>query len=234
MAQTWLESGPRPLSGGDRYQVVVHVVDAETLAAGAEGRCELEDGPWLAAETVRRIGCDSSRVAMLEDGDGNVLDVGRKTRSIPPSIARALRARDRGCRFPGCTNRRFVDGHHVEHWAEGGETRIDNLVQLCRCHHRLVHEGGFRVEKNDSAEFLFRRPDGQVIDGGPARTSNTRPTAEALMAENEALGLDIGHPTGVSRWDGQPMDYHMVVDGLLARGDGGSHFGNAHPAGPDP
>ena len=87
----------------------------------------------------RRIGCDSSFVTLVEDDEGNPLNIGRKTRKVSPAMQRALKARDGGCRFPGCTQHRYVDAHHLEHWAEGGETKLDNLVQLCRYHHRLIH-----------------------------------------------------------------------------------------------
>jgi len=130
----------REQSGGDRHQVVVHV--DEVALADAEGGCELADGPALAAETARRLACDASAVELKERG-GEPLSVGRKTRSIPPALRRALRLRDPGCRFPGCENHRFVDAHHIEHWALGGETSMNNLVLLCRTHHRLVHEGGY-------------------------------------------------------------------------------------------
>ena len=96
----------------------------------------------VSAETSRRVSCDASLVTMRQSIDGAVLDIGRKTRTIPPSIRRALFARDRTCRFPGCTSRR-CDAHHVEHWIDGGATSLDNLMLLCRRHHRAVHEGGF-------------------------------------------------------------------------------------------
>ena len=92
------------------------------------------------AETSRRTTCDCSIIGMIESEQGEPLSIGRKTRAIPPAMRRALRARDKGCRFPGCTNTHFIDGHHVRHWADGGETRLDNLLQLCRHHHRLVHD----------------------------------------------------------------------------------------------
>ena len=94
------------------------------------------------AETSRRMACDASVVHWHETQDGEPLSVGRKTRSIPLAIRRALQRRDGGCRFPGCTCSRFVDAHHITHWADGGETGMDNLVLLCRRHHRMVHEGG--------------------------------------------------------------------------------------------
>ena len=130
MAETTLRNGPEPLSATDRYQVVVHVT-AETLAANETGRCELENGQSLALDTVRRIACDSSLLRITLDGAGNPLDIGRKTRAIPPALRRALQARDGNCRFPGCNHRR-VDAHHIRHWADGGDTSIDNLVLLCR------------------------------------------------------------------------------------------------------
>ena len=140
MAESFLATGPRDLSGGDRQQIVVHV-DAETLKHSHAGRCELEHGPSIAAETARRLSCDASIVRIVENEQGEPLDVGRKTRTIPPAIRRALNARDKGCRFPGCSFKRYIDGHHVKHWAHGGETKLSNLVTLCRFHHRLVHEG---------------------------------------------------------------------------------------------
>ncbi len=108
-------------------------------------RCHLADGPTLSPETVRRLGCDAGVVRIVER-DGRPLTVGRRTRTIPPALRRALRSRDAGCRFPGCTHERFLHAHHIRHWAKGGPTTLENLVQLCSYHHRLVHEGGFRVE----------------------------------------------------------------------------------------
>jgi hypothetical protein len=124
-------------AGGDRYQVVVHV-EAGTLTGDGEGRCELADGVALAPETARRLACDAS-VVELREQDGRTLSLGRKRRTLSAALRRALAARDQGCCFPGCTRRRFVDAHHIEHWGTGGETNLDNLVLLCRRHHRLVH-----------------------------------------------------------------------------------------------
>jgi hypothetical protein len=105
------------------------------------GAAKSSGDPPIPVETVRRLSCDASLLRVLENPHGEPLDVGRKTRSIPPNIRRALNSRDGGCRFPGCTHQRYVDAHHIEHWAEGGETKLSNLVTLCRLHHRLVHEG---------------------------------------------------------------------------------------------
>ena len=116
----------------ERYQVVVHV-DSSTLSHDRNGTCQLDDGPPLAAETARRLACDASLVRVRELA-GEPLSVGRRTRTIPRAMRRALAMRDGGCRFPGCERRRFLDAHHVRHWARGGETRLRNLVLLCGYH----------------------------------------------------------------------------------------------------
>jgi hypothetical protein len=133
------------------------------LIERTSGRCEIDDGPSIAAETARRIACDASVVTIVEDERGEPLDVGRKTRAIPPAVRRALASRDKGCRFPGCTHTRYVDGHHVRHWAEGGETKLSNLVTLCRFHHRAVHEGRLVVERLDDGAWRFSKPDGESL-----------------------------------------------------------------------
>jgi Domain of unknown function (DUF222)/HNH endonuclease len=168
LAEQFLAEPPQVAEGlgtADRYQLVVHA-SAEALpeygALEADDAPQIENGPMLANETVRRIACDASLMRILETGAGEPLDAGRKTRVIPPSMHRALKRRDPGCRFPGCVNTRFVDGHHITHWADGGATRLDNLVLLCRHHHRLLHEGGYYVVK-DGADFIFCRADGEMI-----------------------------------------------------------------------
>jgi hypothetical protein len=147
-------------SGGERYQVVVHI--DEGALAHDEGGCELAEGPALAPETARRLACDTSLVRMREKR-GKPINVGRKTRTISLALRRALTARDRGCRFPGCENHRFVDAHHVRHWAKGGETTLTNLVLLCRRHHRAVHEGGYAVDEH----MRFYEPWGRLIPSVP-------------------------------------------------------------------
>ena len=119
----------------------------------------MEHGPPLHAETVRRLTCDGALVTVLEDDEGEVLNVGRKTRAIPSAIRRALRARDSHCQFSGCSHTRYLDGHHIIHWANGGETKLDNLVLLCRRHHRYVHEHGFSMQRQ-ARGFMFSSPSG--------------------------------------------------------------------------
>ncbi len=142
-------------------------VSAETFAAGvsaetfsdADGLPTIEGGPHLHPETVRRLTCDGALVSVLEDGQGEVLNVARKTRVIPSAIRRALRARDGSCQYPGCSQSRYVDGHHIVHWADGGETKLDNLILICRRHHGLVHEFGYRIIKKETG-FEFVKPSG--------------------------------------------------------------------------
>ncbi len=167
IAETALSASLDAGTAGDRYQVVVHV-SAETSHAGSQDAAiEVDHGALhVSAETSRRLACDASVVRINHDASGTVIDVGRKTRTIPPSIRRALAARDTGCRFPGCTSRR-CDAHHIEHWADGGETCIDNLLLLCRRHHRAVHEGGFQVVHHAQGDVSFIRPDSHAIPPAP-------------------------------------------------------------------
>ena len=106
---------------------------------------------------------------MVEDEHGSPLDVGRKQRVVPTAIRRALWSRDRGCTFPGCGKKRFVDGHHIQHWANGGQTSLKNLTLLCTYHHRLLHEGGFSIDRDQNGAIDFRRADGRVIPRGGYR-----------------------------------------------------------------
>ena len=210
LAETWLSHGFQSLGGGDRQQVVVHV-DQETLQEGAAGRCEIEDGPSIAAETARRISCDASLVTVVEDESGTPLDVGRKTRSIPPAIRRALQSRDAGCRFPGCTHTRFLDGHHIRHWADGGETKLSNLLMLCRFHHRQVHEGRVRIRLLDDGALRFTGRRGQVFEPAVA----TAGSASELMRGNLMDGHEVGPAATASRWGAERMDCGFALGALL-------------------
>jgi len=156
-----------PSAGADRYQVVVHV-DAEALRASSDaGESAMEGGAHVAAETSRRLACDGTRVSMVHDARGRTVSVSAHRRTVPASLRRALEWRDRGCRFPGC-GVRCVDAHHVQHWADGGATRLDNLLLLCRRHHRAVHEEGYRVTLGRDGEAVFLGPDGRVLPEVPA------------------------------------------------------------------
>jgi len=257
MAETFLASTAEEVAGissSDRFQVVVHidqaVLTAEIAARDHEPhRCELDTGPALALETARRLACDATLVGIVEGTDGDPLNIGRKTRGIPPAIERALRSRDGGCRFPGCDRTRFTAGHHVKHWADGGETKLSNLITLCGFHHRLLHEGGFGVKTTGDGVFVFTRPDGERIpECGP------RPTAAAVnhasyadecfrgnIADSPPLGdaglaafeetlrhfvqtvnpdVPIDASTGRGKWLGERMDYSATIEGIQFREHG--------------
>src|SRR5262245_19029246 len=153
---------------------------------------------------------------LLENADGEPLSVGRKTRSIPPALRRALNARDQGCRFPGCSHTRYVDAHHVRHWAHGGETKPSNLVSLCSFHHRQVHEGHIRVEALDDGAFRFMRPDGPTFDvAAPGRTQPFHWShLPQLHCESD---IHINPDTAVTRWRGERMDYSIATEILMTQ-----------------
>jgi hypothetical protein len=143
-------------------------------------------------------------------GLGGPLDVGRRTRSIPPALRRALVHRDRGCRFPGC-GLRFCQGHHIRHWANGGKTRLGNLTLLCPRHHRAVHEEGFQVEIGRDGALTFRRPDGRVIPDVPPPAPIPRDPVGALTARHRALGLAIDAGTSRPTWQGERLDLGWAI-----------------------
>ena len=163
MAESFLAIGPAARTGGDRYQIVVNV-DEDVLTDDApDGVCELDGGPRLAPETVRRLGCDASTVLLVRRKDGTILTATNKTQAIPRRVRRMVHARDKGCRFPGCGRRAFVDAHHIHHWAHGGSNELDNLVELCWFHHRLVHEGGWTLRFDGDGDVVVTNPVGNVI-----------------------------------------------------------------------
>ena len=210
MAESYLANGPASSSSADRYQVMLHV-SAETLTNNEGDISHLEDGPRVSAETARRICCDAGISVLSKDEDSTLLNIGRKSRIIPPAMRRALKARDENCRFPGCTHKYYIDGHHIKHWSDGGETSLDNLVQLCRHHHRLVHEGGFSCQKNAEGKVEFRnRSDRLIARAGrlPTLPSNFE-LSEHMRNRYEDLFIDAN--TCVSKYDDPRIDWDLAV-----------------------
>ena len=146
---------PAPEQSGPAHLVTVHV--DEKALSGNGGHSDLP------VPVVRRLLCDGALVGLVEDRDGVPLSVGRKTRTVPVGIRRALEARDRTCRYPGCNHARWLDAHHVVHWADGGETSLENLVLLCTHHHKLLHEGEFQILSRGEKGQFFARADGSPI-----------------------------------------------------------------------
>jgi len=213
LAETALHHGLDPGAPDERYQVVVHV-DAPALAEPDQpGQSVLEEGTRVSAETSRRLACDASRVVMRHDEDGRVVEIGARTRTIPPALRRALHSRDRGCRFPGC-GVSVCQGHHLRHWAHGGPTTLSNLALLCRRHHRAVHEEGFQVARGPDGALRFKRPDGRPLAEVPAPAAVPEKPVEALRASNDAQGLRIGARTACPGWLGESLDVVWAIDVL--------------------
>jgi uncharacterized protein DUF222/HNH endonuclease len=146
LARRQLDQGDLPEVGGQRPHLSV-IVEAATLAKqpGAP-TAELEWAQTIPAETARRLACDAAITPIFRGAESNQPQAGPTTRSISGSQRKALVARDRGCRFPGCQRPPdWTDAHHIRHWADGGKHVMQNLVLLCRRHHRMVHEEGWRI-----------------------------------------------------------------------------------------
>jgi hypothetical protein len=222
----------RGLKGSERCQVMLHV-DINTLRRHSDGGCEenqhchLDEKPWVSTETARRLSCDASLVTVLEDENGKVLNIGRRARTVPASLRRALDVRDKTCRFPGCSEARHVESHHIEHWADGGETSLENLAKFCKFHHAQLHRGCFdvRVEApvdgQGEAQLVFTTPSGRRIE------TELFPQFPPQIAENAKEALrqaapEVDGKTCVTRWQGESCDYGMAIEGLLRR-DGSLH-----------
>jgi hypothetical protein len=214
LAESFLADNTVSGTGGERFQVIVHL-DQEVLGPDGAMGGTLEDGTRVPAETLRRVACDCSLVAVHHDGQA--LNIGRRARSITPAIRRALMLRDQGCAFPGCTHTRFLHTHHVAHWLHGGETSVQNCVLLCRFHHHRVHEGGWRVTAVTDGAFVFHSPAGNLLEAVPPRehVGNILTWPREWAEENDLhIGPDASYPQG----DGKSPDYDLAVSALLAAG----------------
>ena len=191
--QAWLEGTTRA-----EVEVVVHSV------AGAPDVVSTEEASHVPTETSQRLCCDAEAVQVTHAPDGPVLDVGRRRRTVNWRLRKALDVRDGGCRFPGC-GLRYTQAHHVIPWADGGETALDNLLLLCRFHHRLVHEGGWRVEMEAGAA-RFIDPDGTVVPAVP-------PACEDVQAPKvpDAGPADWHGETGTTQKHGERLDRVLSV-----------------------
>src|SRR5436309_9530825 len=218
LAETALHHGLDPGAPGKRYQVVVHV-DAPVLADPDQpGQSVLADGTHVSAETSRRLACDASRVVRRHGRDGRVVEVAARTRTIPPALRRALHHRDHGCRFPGC-GRRFGQGHHLRHWAQGGPTTLSNLALLCPRHHRAVHEEGYQLDRQPDGELRFRRPDGRPLPEVPPPLEVLGDPVKILRAQHDAERLALHARTAAPERVGERLDAGWAIGVLhpLAR-----------------
>ena len=235
LAETALVGGIEQVRGAERHQLVVHVDLEELAPRGDSAPAEVEPASVAVLEKIgalpagaaERLACEASIVTLIERS-GEPLSVGRKTRAVPPAIARALQARDPGCRFPGCERTRFIDAHHIHHWARGGESSLDNLVRLCRHHHRLIHEGRFELERNGNGELVFRGSSGPLAEV-PALPKLAKPDppwssagGHRTLGEEEGWRSSGEVPSGgaeaisVATAPGERFDLDLTVS-LLAR-----------------
>jgi hypothetical protein len=234
LAESFLAGNAGTGNGGERFQVMIHLdqdplavdgaqtVDGRPATSQATLQATLDDGTRVSAEAFRRVACDCGLLAHGGHDEQSTLSIGRRSRSIPPAIRRALRLRDRGCRFPGCTHNRFLHGHHVRHWLHGGETSVDNLLLLCTRHHHLVHEGGWSLVREDGTdaglhggEWAFVAPDGERLPA-ECRLAVSGDTLAWLQDWADERGLDLGPDANLPLWDGTRPDYDVAVAGLLA------------------
>ncbi len=214
--ETYMASEPAARNGNDRWMVGVNV-DAEVLVDDdPDGMCELNDGPALPAETVRRLFCDASAVAIIRRENGEPLTVSKRSSTLPRAARRAARFRDKGCRFPGCGERVFVDVHHVRHQSRGGGHEIVNIVELCWFHHRLVHEGGWTLRLLEGGEVIAITPGGNVI------SSFVEPPASAestISERNGVLGVAIDSTTITPNWWNDPLHLGDIIGSLAWHDD---------------
>jgi hypothetical protein len=206
MADSFLAHGPGQRDNGSSHLVVVQV-DADVLAEARDpepyevGQLEAT-GRRLAGPVLRRLACDATIQAAVTGSDGHVT-VGRRHRLVSARQRRALAVRDGGCVFPSCTERRWVDAHHMQHWADGGPTELWNLALLCRSHHTTVHEGGFQLELVEG-RVVVRRVDGSEVPISPRLADAVDPTAPVPVT-----GPTVGQPT--CHWSGHPLDLRWAV-----------------------
>lgn len=145
---------------GTSASVLVHV--------RTDGTAELEGGVPIAPAAAERLACAGAVQVLAEDPAGDLVAASAPQRREPPTwMVRQLRYRDRECRFPGCGARRYTQAHHIRFWSQGGRTELSNLALVCSFHHRLVHEGGWRVRRRAGGELTWYRPDGSAYVPGP-------------------------------------------------------------------
>jgi hypothetical protein len=169
---------------------------------------------FVSSEAARRLSCDAGVVEVVEDERGTPLSVGRKRRTIAGALKRALHKRDTTCCYPGCTNRMFLEGHHIKHWADGGETSLRNSALLCSAHHRYVHEYGYPIELGPDQRPRFRDPHGRLVAEVPEHPLIADLGWPRIHAVNAPLSIAAG--TIACGWDGTPADYGEIIGHLLA------------------
>jgi hypothetical protein len=195
-------------------EIVVTIPQAGLTGERDDEVGSLASGQFVSAETARMLSCDAGIVRLTESPTGEVLSISRRTRSISAALKRALLERDHHCCYPGCTNQGWLHGHHIKHWANGGETKLSNLVLLCSSHHRLVHERNIRIELDAAGRARFYNQRGTLIEPHPRPPWKSPPGLDTIKIENKRAGISIDPSTNRSRWDGLPVQYDWCVHAL--------------------
>ena len=186
-------------------------LDPEVMAGGS-GCCTVAGGDGLAdtptavpVTSARRILCDAAMESLLDDGNGNEMRLGRRSRVVRGRLRRAVRLRDGGCRFPGCSRRGWLDAHHIIHWLDDGLTDLENLLSLCRFHHRRVHEGGWTIDGDPTGTLTFVNPTGRTVTETPP------------IAHGDAAAVAAHHRSatdGRCQWTGERLDMNLTIGSL--------------------
>ena len=213
LVESFLAEGARSRTGGTPTEVRLHVTEDELESGG--GFIENVGCVGVSAETSRRLACDAAVVEVACDAAGRVLRTGRRTRSVPTGMRRALEIRDQHrCAFPSCTHTRFLDAHHIEHWVDGGVTELDNLVLLCRRHHTFVHEHGYRIERTAQGT-QFIAPGKRPIPTQPPLPESPSEPIERLAEAHADRGLSLGALSLMPQnWDGARTDHDWIVGAM--------------------
>lgn len=213
LADGALAAGLPGRRAADTRQVVLHVDTAVLTDPSQDGQCELDSGVHLSAETARRFACDCTVVTVSDEEEGSNSEThmgvsGRARRVVSGALRRVVQAEQRRCQFPGCHHERFLEAHHIVHWAEGGETSKANTCLLCSYHHTFVHEGGYRVERSAEGGFNFLSPWGSKVDRTPPLWSSGEDGVRRLIEQQEQLQISCGT---TARWNGDRFDLHWAV-----------------------
>ena len=174
----------------------------------------LGSGHYVPEKIVKQFTCDGSVTPVFENSGGNVISIGRKARVVPAKMRFAIDQRDGGCcQFPGCAQRKWTDKHHVKHWSDGGETSMNNLITLCRKHHRLIHKDEYSI-KSEPGRFVFVDRLEREIPVTFSSGLFTR-SGQSLESLNQHEELNIDHTTAACLWEGEQMNYSDAVERLF-------------------
>ena len=236
------------LKGAERCQLIIHIRAGSNQPEDTPTDVNLDDR-WLIPNAARRLACDAGLLIVEEDEVGNVLNIGRRSRIIPPAMSRALAIRDGGCQFPGCCEKRYVEGHHIKHWPDGGETKLDNLVTLCRYHHRELHKGSFFLALKPADHLLANKQPIRFAErlcfskvdpyfNSPVRRISNKDNKDQRIHANptqfscaycdhtdlakaipSAIYKAIDAKTAVTKWTGESLDVGLAIDCLLSAGN---------------